>query len=63
MLSRRVLGGYTATARKAFADALLGMATDGTVARIYGKYVGEPNGRALVPERGRRIVSAYRTTP
>jgi polar amino acid transport system substrate-binding protein len=47
-------------ARKAFADALLGMVADGTVARIYGKYVGKANGRALVPERGRHIVSAYR---
>jgi len=50
-------------ARKVFADALLGMVADGTVARIYGKYVGEANGRSLVPDHGRGIISAYRQLP
>ncbi|WP_426319893.1 substrate-binding periplasmic protein [Pseudoduganella sp. R-43] len=50
-------------ARKVFADALLGMVADGTVARIYGKYVGEANGRALVPDHGRGIISAYQQLP
>ena len=36
---------------------LSGMVADGTVARIYGKYVGEANGRALVPDHGRGIIS------
>jgi polar amino acid transport system substrate-binding protein len=52
-----------AAARQAFAKALLGMVADGTVARIYGNYVGAANGRALVPEHGRHIVSTYRPEP
>jgi polar amino acid transport system substrate-binding protein len=55
--------GLSPTARKVFADALLGMVADGTVARIYGKYVGEANGRALVPDHGRGIISAYQQLP
>jgi polar amino acid transport system substrate-binding protein len=39
------------------------MVADGSVARIYGKYVGEANGRALVPDHGRGIISAYRAVP
>jgi len=55
--------GLAPEARKAFAEVLLGMVADGTVARIYGKYVGEENGRALVPEHGRAIISAYQPLP
>ncbi|MGW8389430.1 substrate-binding periplasmic protein [Pseudoduganella sp. HUAS MS19] len=55
--------GLTPAARKLFAAALLGMVADGSVARIYGKYVGETNGRALVTEHGRAIISAYQQLP
>ena len=53
--------GMSPAAHKLFADALLGMVADGTVARIYGQYVGEANGRALVPDNGRGIIAAYRS--
>ena len=55
--------GMPPAARKAFAAVLLGMVADGTVGRIYGKYVGETNGQALVPDQGRTIISAYRPVP
>lgn len=55
--------GLAPAARKVFADSLLGMVADGSVARIYGKYVGEANGRALVPDHGRAIISAYQLLP
>lgn len=55
--------GLPPAARKVFAEALLGMVADGSVARIYGKYVGEANGRALVPDHGRGIISAYQPLP
>ncbi|XLZ68968.1 transporter substrate-binding domain-containing protein [Massilia sp. SR12] len=55
--------GMTPAAHKVFADTLLGMVADGTVARIYGKYVGEANGRALVPEHGKGIIAAYPSIP
>jgi len=54
---------FTPAARKAFAGVLLAMVTDGSVSRIYGRYVGEANGRALVPDHGRGIVSAYQPVP
>jgi len=54
---------FTPAARKVFAEALLGMVADGSVARIYGKYVGEAAGRALVPDHGRGIMSAYQPLP
>lgn len=57
------LQGLPQKARRAFADSLLGMVADGTVARIYGNYVGEANGRALVPDHGRAIISAYHALP
>jgi len=56
-------GGLAPAARKVFAEALLGMVADGSVARFYGKYVGEANGRALVPDHGRSIISAYQPLP
>lgn len=55
--------GMTPAAHKIFADCLLGMVADGTVARIYGKYVGEANGRALVPDQGKGIIAAYPSIP
>ncbi|WP_426340412.1 substrate-binding periplasmic protein [Pseudoduganella sp. S-14] len=55
--------GFTPAARKVFAESLLAMVTDGTVARIYGKYVGEANGRALVSDHARAIISAYQPLP
>ncbi|KRB97085.1 ABC transporter substrate-binding protein [Duganella sp. Root198D2] len=55
--------GLAPAARKVFAETLLGMVADGTVARIYGKYVGEANGRSLVPDHGRGIISAYQPAP
>ncbi|WP_051293919.1 substrate-binding periplasmic protein [Pseudoduganella violaceinigra] len=48
---------------KAFADALLAMVADGTVARIYGNYVGAANGRSLVPEQGRATTSDSQSIP
>jgi polar amino acid transport system substrate-binding protein len=55
--------GLSPQARQAFAATLLAMVADGSVARIYSKYVGEANGRALVPDHGRGIISAYRAVP
>lgn len=55
--------GMPAAARKVFADTLLGMVADGTVARIYGKHVGEANGRVLVPDQGKGIIAAYQSIP
>lgn len=55
--------GMTPAARKVFADALLAMVADGTVARIYGQYVGEANSRLLLPEHGKSIIAAYQQPP
>jgi polar amino acid transport system substrate-binding protein len=55
--------GVPPAAHKVFARALLGMVSDGTVTRIYEKYVGEANSRSVVPEQGRSIISAYQPVP
>ncbi|SFF63233.1 polar amino acid transport system substrate-binding protein [Duganella sp. CF458] len=55
--------GLAPAVRKVFADALLGMVADGSVARIYGKYVGGAHARALVPAPRRAIISAYQPLP
>jgi len=55
--------GMPPAAQKAFARILLGMVADGTVTRIYARYVGEAEAQALVPEHGRTIIAAYQPLP